>query len=295
MSAAPRIAVVGSLNLDYTLRVPRLPAPGETVSASGLLTCPGGKGANQAVAAARAGGRVTLLGCTGADDAGDRYLAALAAEGIDTRGILRSPKVPTGCAFIVVDDLGENSIVVNPGANHALTAGAIQQHADLIRNADALLLQLECPYEAVESAARIARAAGVPVVLNPSPLGGGYAASRFDVDVLIVNEGEAGVLTPACSHREARCSRLIITRGAATTLAISDEGTVEFPAHRVVPVDTVGAGDTFAGAYAVALAEGRTDAVRFANTAAALSTLKPGAQTAIPLRSEILAALGAAR
>lgn len=282
----PRIVVVGSLNVDHTLRVPHIPAPGETLAASSMLTCFGGKGANQAVAAARAGGLVSMIGCVGQDDFGARYIEHLQRDGIDTAGVLRSP-LPTGSAFIAVDDLGENSIVVNAGANHAITPEDIDRHAELIRSADALLLQLECPLAVVQRAAEIARDAGVRVILNPSPLSAEYLAARFAVDVLIVNEGEAARITPGRNLNEAMCRHLIITRGAESTLSITEDGGREFAPPQVTPVDTVGAGDTFAGAFAVASSEGRVDAIRFANAAGALATLKAGAQPAIPARDEI--------
>jgi ribokinase len=282
----PRIVVVGSLNVDHTLRVPHIPAPGETLSASGMLTCFGGKGANQAVAAARAGGAVAMIGCVGQDDFGTRYLEHLQSEGIDTTAILRSP-TPTGSAFIAVDDHGENSIIVNAGANHTITPEHIEQHAALIRDADALLLQLECPLAVVLRASEIAREAGVRVILNPSPLSAAYLAQRFAVDTLIVNEGEAALITPNQNLAESMCRHLIITRGAESTLSITENGVTLISPPKVTPVDTVGAGDTFAGAFAVATSEGREDAIRFANTAGALATLKPGAQPAIPTRTEI--------
>lgn len=283
----PKIIVVGSLNVDHTLRVPRIPAPGETLTSSGMLTCFGGKGANQAVASARAGGAVAMIGCVGLDDFGARYIEQLKSEGIDTSGILRS-ETPTGSAFIAVDDRGENSIIVNPGANHAITPQDVEKHAHLIREADVLLLQLECPQAVVRRAAEIAREAGLRVILNPSPLSADYLAKPFDVDVLIVNEGEAAQVTPNRDLREAKCRELIITRGADSTLRISEDGVVEIMPPTVAPVDTVGAGDSFAGAFAVASAESGDDAIRFANTAGALATLKAGAQPAIPTREEVL-------
>ncbi|WP_395737713.1 ribokinase [Prosthecobacter sp.] len=282
----PKIVVVGSLNVDHTLRVPRIPAPGETLSASGMLTCFGGKGANQAVAAARAGGAVCMIGCVGQDDFGTRYVEYLHSEGIDTTGIIRSA-APTGSAFIAVDDRGENSIIVNAGANHAITLKDIENQAELIRGADAVLLQLECPLPVVRRAAEIAREAGVRVILNPSPLSAGYLSARFEVDVLIVNEGEAEQITPNQNLQEARCRHLLITRGEESTLSITAHGVVETAPPKVTPVDTVGAGDSFAGAFAVASSEGRADAIRFANAAGALATLKAGAQPAIPARAEI--------
>lgn len=280
MISVPKIVVVGSLNVDHTLRVPHIPAPGETLTSSSMLTCFGGKGANQAVAAARAGGAVSMIGCVGVDDFGTRYLDALKAEGIDTSGILRS-ETPTGSAFIAVDDHGENSIIVNPGANHAITPEDLEQHANLILEADVLLLQLECPLPVVRRAAEIAREAGVRVILNPSPLGEAFLAERFEVDVLIVNEGEAERITPNRELSEAMCRQLIITRGADATLSISEAGVAEIQPPNVVPVDTVGAGDTFAGAFAV------MGDIAFANTAGALATLKSGAQPSIPTRDEI--------
>lgn len=144
MPQRPKIVVIGSLNVDHTLRVPHIPAPGETITATAAFTCLGGKGANQALAAARAGGDVTLIGCVGEDDFGTRYIEHLRSEGIHTAAILKAGP-STGCAFITVDDAGENSIVVSPGANHALTPIHVDEHAALIRSAAALLLQLECP------------------------------------------------------------------------------------------------------------------------------------------------------
>lgn len=281
MASAPSIVVVGSLNVDHTLRVPRIPAPGETLTSSSMLTCFGGKGANQAVAAARAGGRVALIGCVGVDDFGKRYIEALKGEGIDTSGVLRS-ETPTGSAFIAVDDAGENSIIVNPGANYAITVADIEKHASLICGAEALLLQLECPLPVVRRAAEIAREAGVRVILNPSPLSEAFLTERFEVDVLIVNEGEAERITPNRELKEAMCGHLIITRGAGATLSITQEGLAEMQPPSVVPVDTVGAGDTFAGAFAV------TGDIAFANAAGSLATLKAGAQPAIPMRDEVL-------
>lgn len=276
----PKIVVVGSLNVDHTLRVPHIPAPGETLTSSSMLTCFGGKGANQAVAAARAGGAVSMIGCVGVDDFGTRYIEALKAEGIDTTGIWRS-ETPTGSALIAVDDRGENSIIVNPGANHAITAADVEKHAGLIREADALLLQLECPLLVVRRAAEIAREAGVRVILNPSPLSEAFLAERFEVDTLIVNEGEVHKITPNHDLKEAKCRQLIITRGAESTLSITEEGVIAVSPPKVMPVDTVGAGDTFAGAFAVA------NDIAFANAAGALATLKAGAQPSIPTRDEV--------
>ena len=286
----PKVVVVGSLNIDYTLRVPRIPAPGETLTARSMFSCLGGKGANQAIAAARAGARAALIGCVGADESGARYIEALKNEGIDTRGIQRS-QIPTGVAFITVDDAGENFIIVNPGANHEVTRAQVERHAALIREADALLLQLECPLPVVRLAAEIARAAGVRVILNPSPLTEAFLADPFEVDVLIVNEGEARKLAPNRRLQEAKSRQLVITRGAESTLHVTEGGLVEYVPLKVLPVDTVGAGDAFAGAFAVASSEGQAHAVAFGNAAGALATQKAGAQPSIPWREAILLAL----
>ncbi len=286
-----RVVVVGSLNIDHALRVPRVPAPGETLTARSMFSCLGGKGANQAIAAARAGAKVAIIGRVGEDESGTCYLEALENEGIDTRGIERS-STPTGVAFIVVDDAGENSIIVNPGANHEVTKAQVERHAGLIREAEALLLQLECPLPVVRLAAEIARAARVRVILNPSPLTEAFLANPFEVDVLIVNEGEARKLAPNRSLQEAKCRQLVITRGAKSTLHITEDGLGEYVPPKVSPVDTVGAGDAFAGAFAVASSEGQPNAVAFANAAGALATQKAGAQPSIPWREAILALKG---
>ncbi len=299
----PHIVVVGSLNVDHTLRVPHLPMPGETLTASSAFTCFGGKGANQALAAARAGAEVVLVGAVGPDDYGARYLEHLQQEGIDTR-CLRVSTIPTGAAFIAVDDRGENTILVHPGANHDLLPEHLMSHAAIIREADALLLQLECPLATVQQAVAQARVAGVRVVLNPSPWSKAFLEAGMEVDVLIVNETEAGHLLGQDWERalqqtevalmRARCQTLVITRGARSTLALSAvEGLVEVDAMSVIPIDTVGAGDSFAGALVVALSEGQPlrQAICFANVAGALATQQPGAQPAIPQRAQILSLL----
>ena len=291
-SLRPRIAVVGSLNVDHTLRVPRLPGAGETLAASGAFTCFGGKGANQAIAAARAGGEVSIIGCVGEDDFGSSYLKYLREEGIHTDGVIRS-STPTGSAFIAVDDAGENLIIVNAGANHAITVKDVEAAAATIAQADALLLQLECPLAVVKRAAEIAHQAGVRVILNPSPWIEGWNEAGIPIDVLIVNEHEATTLMGGKgSEAKPTLPLLVVTRGSDSTLAYSrTEGVVEARPPKVCPVDTVGAGDSFAGALAVALTEGRElrDAIAFANAAGALATLKAGAQPSIPQRAEILA------
>jgi ribokinase len=302
MSERPKIVVVGSLNVDHTLKVPRIPAPGQTIMASGALTSFGGKGANQALAAARAGGDVALIGCVGDDDFGGRYIQHLRAEGIAVEGIVKAT-VPTGSAFITVDDAGENAIVVNPGANAALEPHHLDTHAAIIRSAAALLLQFECPLPTVCHAVGIAKAGGVPVILNPSPLSPEFLLAGLACDTLIANEHEAAAVAgmsvaelevaPARALSIARCRELIVTCGGAPTLVIAGDAIARIPPPKVTPVDTVGAGDAFAGAFCVARAVGASleEAVRFANAAGALATQKIGAQSSIPTRKEITALL----
>jgi ribokinase len=240
----PKIVVVGSLNVDHTLRVPHIPAPGETLTASASFTCLGGKGANQALAAARAGGDVTLIGCVGEDDFGARYIEHLRSEAIHTGAIMKAGS-STGCAFITVEESGENSIVVSPGANHALTTLHVEEHAALIRSAAVLLLQLECPLPAVLRAVSIAAAAGVPVILNPSPLTSEFVQARVEVDTLILNAHEAASLVsmtraeidaePQRARTTARCRQMIITRGGDPTLVITASGILKVLPPQVTP------------------------------------------------------------
>ena len=303
MPQPPKIVVIGSLNVDHTLRVPHIPTPGETLTATAAFTCFGGKGANQALAAARAGGDVTLIGCVGEDDAGTRYIEHLRSEGIHTGAIMKAGP-STGCAFITVDDSGENSIVVSPGANHALMPIHVDEHAALIRSAAALLLQLECPLPTVLHAIHIATAAGVPVILNPSPLTSEFIRARVEVDTLILNAQEAAALVsmthaeiaaePQRARTAAHCRQMIITRGGDPTLVITASGILKIAPPQVIPVDTVGAGDAFAGAFTIASASGMAleEAIHFANAAGALATQGVGAQPSIPGRDAILALVG---
>jgi ribokinase len=300
----PRIAVVGSLNIDWIAQMPHLPRPGETVISTRLIQRFGGKGANQAIAAARQGAQVSLIGCVGDDESGSAYLARLQKFGINTSGITVANKTFTGTATIAVEDSGENHIIVNPGANARLTAAHVRQQAALIAEAKVLLLQLETPVASVTEALRIAAQHHVPVVLNPSPIHPDFPWGKHPIHSLIVNEGEARAifgkraLTSSTSWRKAlekyAINRVIITRGSAPTQAILQSGAdLEIPTLRVNPIDTVGAGDSFAGAYAYCLANKQElpFCLRYANTAGALATLKPGAQEAIPSGAQIKARL----
>jgi ribokinase len=297
------ILVVGSSNTDMIIRVPRIPKPGETILGGAFSMASGGKGANQAVAAARAGGRVTFVARVGDDVFGERALANFTADGIDTRFVFRTPGSASGIALINVDERGENSISVASGANALLSVQDLDRANEAFVAADILLLQLESPMETVEAALRKARARGVPVVLNPAPARPLDDAILGLVSVLTPNEHEAEILTgiAVTDERAAReaASRLgargpasvVITLGARGAYASSAGFEGPVAAFRVDPVDTTAAGDVFNGALAVALAEGLSmaDALRFAQAAAAISVTRPGAQPSAPTRAEILA------
>lgn len=265
------VVVVGSINVDRTLRVTRHPQPGETVRGHELRVGPGGKGANQAVAAARAGARVRMIGRVGDDADGAGQLAELRGHGVDVTGVLRTPCVATGAAHIAVDDTGENSIIVHAGANGAVTPDDIDAAAATIRAADVLMLQLEIPIDAGYRAAQIAAAAGVRIVFNASPASDVPHELLRLASPLVVNELELAALGP-------------VTRPACITLGSAGArwgGHVATPPEIDV-VDTAGAGDAFAGALAASLAAGQDDAgsLRAAVEAGALACTRPGARGA---------------
>ncbi|MFF0436536.1 ribokinase [Streptomyces sp. NPDC004327] len=302
-SGPPGIVVLGSTNMDLVAYVARAPARGETVTGRAFRTVPGGKGANQAVAAARAGAEVSMIGAVGADDFGSRLRAALEHSGVDT-DLLRTVEGPSGTAHIVVDDEGGNAIVVVPGANGTVTS---LDHGDeaLIATADALLLQLELPLSAVVEGARHARERGVRTVLTPAPVPERPLPPELlaVTDLLVPNEHEATALTGLADPRAAALALLdavpevVVTLGAAGCLHLArGREPLAVPAPRVTAVDTTAAGDTFVGALAVAVAEGRPmpRALAWASAAAALSVQRAGASTSMPYRTEIEAALGSA-
>jgi len=301
-----RIVVVGSANTDMVVRVTCLPRPGETVLGGTFFTARGGKGANQAVAAARAGGSVALIACLGGDALGDETLAALAAEGIDVSGVRRMAGTPSGVALILVDQRGENSIAVAPGANASLAPEHAASCAELLSPGDVLLAQLETPLDSVLAAARAASRAGARVLLNPAPARDLPDELLALVSVLTPNESEAarlggmpagaehGLEEAATALLERGVGAVVITLGAAGAYLATPELRETIPGYRVEARDTTGAGDVFNGALAVGLAEQMplADAVRFANAAAAISVTRDGAQPAAPHRAQILELFG---
>jgi len=298
------ITVFGSINLDLIGGVERLPRPGETVPGVSFVTAPGGKGANQALAAARAGAAVRMVGAVGRDGFADPALALLNASGVDLARVTRASE-PTGVALILVDGAGENVIAVIPGANGTLAA-ADAEALDFGPD-DMLLLQLEVPLVAMMAAARLAQASGAPVILNAAPFRREALALLPHLTHLVVNETECALIAEAAGLSggavEAEAAALaekhavttIVTLGADGVLAISDGRSERAAALAVKAVDTVGAGDTFCGYLAAALVEGRAlaDALGVASAAASLACTKSGAQPSIPRREEVDAALRA--
>ena len=299
--APPRIAVVGSANMDLVARVDRVPRPGENVLGREFRTIPGGKGANQAVAAARLGATVGFFGKVGEDAFGRALLAGLDADGVDTSLVRTTRDAATGVAQILVNAQGENSIVICPGANALLTPDDIEWAAGHLRTYDLFLMQLEIPLPTVAHVVRRAREWGKAVVLDAGPPCPQPPAEVFDVDVLSPNEAEAAALLgrPIASLDDARgAARDLLERGArAVVLKMGARGAllagasqcVHLPAHRVAVVDTTAAGDAFTAALAVFRAEGRslTDAAALANRAGALAVTRLGAQPSMPTRRAV--------
>lgn len=291
------LAVLGSTNMDLVAYVDRAPERGETVTGKEFRTIPGGKGANQAVAAARAGGDVLMIGAVGDDAYGVRLRENLEHSGVDT-DLLHTAEGPSGTAHIVVDAQGSNAIVVVPGANGTVTALGPGEIA-AIAGADLLLLQLELPLSAVIEGARAGHAQGVRTVLTPSPVQDLPSELLDNVDLLIPNEHEAAALSGQDEPHAA--AEILLSQVPAVVITLGSKGclyaargsrTIHFPAPGVAAVDTTGAGDTFVGTLAVALGEGRPvpQAIAWASAAAALCVQKPGASTSMPYRSEIDAA-----
>jgi ribokinase len=294
-----RIVVVGSYNRDTVLAVPRFPQPGETLSASGVRHFHGGKGSNQAVAAARAGARVAMVAAIGADGAGDAALALWSAEGIDAAAVLRLPDAPTGEAMILVDPAGENEIVILAGANAALPDDAA---ARAVAGAALVVAQLETPMSATLAAFREARAQGVATLLNAAPAVPMPDALLALTDLLVVNETEAARLLGRQGEHAAMAIALaprhprgvVLTAGAAGAHWAAPDGTaVHAPAPTIAVVDSTGAGDAFIGAFAAGLAAGLGEgaALRRGVAAGALACRRAGAVPSLPRLAEIEAAL----
>ncbi len=292
---------MGSSNTDMIIKVSRIPCPGETVTGGKFTMAAGGKGANQAVAAARAGGRVTFIARIGNDLFGETALGNIAADRIDVSCVLRDAEAPSGTALIFVAEDGENSIGVAPGANSRLTGADVERFREVIESADMLVMQLETPMDSVEAAAKTASARGVRIILNPAPAAQVPGEVLNRVDFLTPNEHEAKVLTGVDVRDEAGARKAaevlvrqgvgaaLITMGAQGAYVFSDSFRGMVKGYAVEAVDSTAAGDVFNGALAAALCEGRRlrEAAVFANAAAAISVTRLGAQPSIPRREEI--------
>ncbi len=309
---ASRIVVVGSLNADFVLGVERFPAPGETIAGREFAVIPGGKGANQAYAAARLGGRVSMVGQVGGDVHAELLKRNLAEVGVDVAHVEIDESASSGIAVITVDAQGQNQIVLIAGANGTFDVEELMKSEEVIAQAGFVLLQLEIPLPTVERAARIGKANGALVILDPAP------ARRISDELLALadyvtpNETELAALTDSSfgEHLVARDAeakarellsrgvrKVIVKMGAQGALLVSAEESQSWPAVPVTPVDTTAAGDAFNAAFAVALADGRaeTEAGRFATAAAALSVMRRGAQPSMPTRGEVESLLTTAR
>jgi len=297
------VIVVGSLNMDLVVRMPRIPQPGETLLGGVFKTFPGGKGANQAVAAARLGAHVTMIGCVGGDAFGQEMRDTLTAEGIDTTHVLVHPESATGVALIQVDAKGQNSIAVASGANFQLTSADVEKAMQAIENFDVLVMPLETPLETIYTAARIASERGAKVLLNPAPAQMLKPDLLELVDVLLPNEYEAALMTGSSSLQSAADVRsaaekllslgvknLMVTMGSRGAMLFDGQMESNISACPVQAVDTTAAGDCFVGALAVGLCEGRSllSAAEFASAASAISVTRDGAQPSLPRREEVL-------
>jgi ribokinase len=312
MPAPRRVCVIGSINMDLVVRAPRFPSPGETILGGAFATSPGGKGANQAVAAARMGARVSMIGRVGEDAYGVEMRRILDNEGIDTTAVLTTKSTPTGVAVITVAEDAGNTIVVAPGANAVVTPADVEAARNKIEAADVVLMQLEVPLETIEAAARLARSLDKTVVLNAAPAQPLPPSLLALLNVLIVNETEGELLA-----RDARLSPLepehapshiapllplfarLVSLGVPNTVAtlgahgaawLHDRKCHPIDPFPVTPVDTVGAGDAFCGTLAATWsAAGPLDALRTASAAGALATTKPGAIPSLPSTADVRA------
>ncbi len=293
------ILVVGSINIDLVVRAPHFPAPGETIQGEELAILPGGKGANQAVAAARLGGKVRLLGRVGNDSFGSTLLASLEQNHVDASLVIRDEATATGSAVIVVDANGQNSIVVSPGANGKVRTADIPPAA--LGDARLLILQFEIPVETVLHSARLARQHGLCVLLDPAPAQSIPDELLANTDYLVPNETELSLLTgqpvldlestKAAAHRllERGAKSIIVTLGENGALMVNRERSIHIPSFRIEAVDTTAAGDAFIGGLAISLLKGKSpeDSVRYACACGALAATKFGAQTSLPTAVEV--------
>ena len=296
-----KIVVVGSSNTDMVIKSQHIPAPGETILGGSFLMNPGGKGANQAVAAAKLGGEVVFVARVGDDLFGREAVRGFEDVGINCTYVATDPEQPSGIALIMVDENGENCISVASGANNALSPKDVDKASAFFSEASSVLMQLETPLETIEYAAKLGRSLGKNVILNPAPARELPKSLLAELDVITPNESEAEILTGIkviCEESASKAAEMlqkmgvksvIITMGSQGAFVLDDSFRGTIPARQVDAVDTTAAGDTFNGALAVGLARGMpiAEAVRFANSAASISVTRMGAQSSTPLLSEV--------
>lgn len=295
-----KIVVVGSLNMDLVVNTRKIPVTGETVLGYGFMSVPGGKGANQAVAAARLGGNVSMIGCVGNDTFGHSLIKNLAENNVNTDNIIILDKSSSGIAVVVIKD-GNNFIIVDPGANAGLTVEMLENLEELIKGSDILIAQLEIPVQTVEKAIQIAKKHNVKVILNPAPASKLSDEVLSNVDIITPNESECELLTgmPIYDVEDAKAavlyfnrkgiSQVVVTLGSKGVVYNSSNGIIHKGVPDVKVVDTTAAGDSFTGSLAFQLAEGMDidTAVDFANAVGTLTVMKKGAQTSLPFRHEV--------
>lgn len=295
------IVVIGSLNMDIVVKVDRIPKVGETVLGRDFKTIPGGKGANQAVSAAKLKGNVSMIGRVGRDAFGEELLNNLEKENVNIKGVKKDREEATGIAMINVNKEGNNNIVVAPGANYKCSTDDIEDFEDLIAAAKVMVLQLEIPMETIEYATKLAKKHDIKVILNPAPAAPIKKEVLEDIYLLTPNETELELLTgmKVTNEEEAKAAakelikigikRIVVTLGEKGALLVDHDNAQLIQAHQVKAVDTTAAGDSFTGALAVSIAEGKDakEAILFANAVAALSVTKEGAQTSLPSLEEV--------
>jgi ribokinase len=296
------IAVIGSINMDLVMQTERIPRPGETILGDNFKQIPGGKGANQASAAAKLGAAVKMIGCVGDDAFGTTLKDALTNYGVNTDHVLVEPNVASGVAIITVEQSGNNCIIIAPGANYCLTDESLKEAEQTICNSDVVMIQLEIPIATVKTAILIAKSAGKTVILNPAPAAELDEEILKNIDILTPNETELEILS---GHKTETLEdiktageimlnkgvkELVITLGSMGCLHMNHQGSKKYDAYKVKAVDTTAAGDAFNGALAVYLSEGKTigEAIDFAMKVGAMTVTKHGAQPSLPLISEVL-------
>ena len=293
------ILVIGSLNMDLSIDLAKMPVTGETILGRGIAYKAGGKGANQACAAGKLGGRVRMLGCVGQDEFGQKLVKSLSESGVETDYIKESRDLPTGTAVIYVDDNGDNSIVVIPGANMACDIEYLKEQDEQFHWCDYVVLQMEIPYEAVWYSVKRAKELGKMVILNPAPAPDEIPEEILSlVDYLTPNETEIIALNGKSKDDIREGAEKLLSRGVSNVIAtlgdrgallVNRYGKTFYPARKVVSVDTTAAGDCFNGAMVAALAEGQSEAeaILFANIASSIAVTRKGAQESLPIREEV--------